>query len=110
MDGRGLDGDLKLYMAGSGDSDLRKLSSEVLAWAHDETKYRQDIGIAPYEEVSRLVEAADLATKTRYFLEAEQKQRVAWAKALITNEIEKLVPQKPVDRWSLPPPRRRGVY
>jgi hypothetical protein len=98
--GHSLAGDLKLYMVGSGDSRLVDLSREVLTWAHGEAEYRRNIGSAPDEGVSRLADVADLAAKTRFYLEeANDKQRLAWAKALITNEIEKLVPQTPVDRY-----------
>lgn len=106
VSGQGLAGNLKLYMAGTGDSNLAKLSSDVLIWAQGESEYRRKIGKAPDEGVSRLVDAADLAVKTRSYLDQEDKKRVAWAKTLITNEIEKLVPQNPVDRWSMRAPTR----
>ncbi|HYW84179.1 MAG TPA: DUF4157 domain-containing protein, partial [Spirochaetia bacterium] len=69
VQGKGLAGNLKLYMAGAGDDDLSKLSSEVLTWAEGEAAYQQSIGARPEEPVDRLVDPKELAEKARYILE-----------------------------------------
>ena len=109
VQGKGLAGNLKLYMAGTGDKNLSQLSSDVLTWAEGEASYQQSILARPPETVDRLVEPKELAEKARFFLEEQGEARVTWAKVMIANEIENLVPQKPVNRFneSVTGPRTR---
>jgi hypothetical protein len=110
VQGGGLAGNLKLYASGTGDKNLSQLSSDVLTWAEGEAGLHQGILAPPPEEsVERLVEPKELAEKARFFLEEQGEARVTWAKAMIANEVENLIPQKPVNRFngSVRPPLPR---
>lgn len=93
--GLGLAGRLKLYAAGTGDAALVGLAGDVL----------RSLGEADGPDgqgTSDLATPAQLAGKTHEYLEGSRAGDRAWAQTMITNQIEKLVPRAPIDRWQEP--------